>query len=156
MTDEEIRKSKERLYSLIESREDLAHARARLLENPIVQEYVAADSLFQETDADIIKLRQEIIEAEQENCQHPAWVLLYKDSDPYEGRVYYECRCVACGKQVYDIARGFPNDRVIFDAPSVYMNKEWDEFSENCSDEYFSVEEKGRAFTKKFNSNKKH
>lgn len=65
------------------------------------------------------------MDAEQENCSHPAWVLLNKESDPYEGRVY-------------DIARGFPNDRVIFDAPSIYMNAKWNEFFEKCFDEYFS------------------
>ena len=152
---EEIRKNKERLESLMESREELANALEILLENPIVQEYVAADSLLHETDADIKKLEQEIIDAEQENCLHPAWVLLYKDSDPYEGRTYYTCRCVACGKEMTDYARGFPAGRVIYEY-SYGIYKKWDEFSRACSDEYFSSEEKGKVFTKRFNSERKH
>lgn len=155
MTNEEIKKSKERLASLKEGIKELENIRQELLEEPEVQEYVAADSLLRETNDEIEKLNQEIIKGVQENCSHPAWVLFYKDSDPYEGRTYYTCRCVACGKEVTDYARRFPAGRVIYEY-SYGIYKKWDEFSRACSDEYFSSEEKGKVFTKRFNSERKH
>ena len=148
---DEIKKSKELLASLNESREDLKHIQDELLEDPKVQEYVAASNLLCEVDAKIKKLNQDIIEGVQENCQHPAWVLLNKDEDHYEGRVYFTCRCVACGKEQTDNARFFPADRIIFSGLSMGMNAKWNEFSEKYLDDGFSIEEKGKAFTKIYN-----
>lgn len=155
MTNEEIKKSKERLASLKEGIKELENIRQELLEEPEVQEYVAADSLLRETNDEIEKLNQEIIKGVQENCSHPAWVLFYKDSDPYEGRTYYTCRCVACGKEVTDYARRFPEGRVIYEYSHDIYGK-WNFFSKRRDYEDVSAEEKGKHFAKLLNSLRKH
>ena len=151
MTDEEMMK---RVASLKRKRAELKRLQEELLEDSKVQEYVEVSDSLRDTDSIIRILNQSILKSVQENCEHPAWVLLYKDSDP-EGRVYYKCRCVACGKEEKDYAGAFPKGRVIFEySHDIY--RKWDEFSEENLDASFSVEEKGKTFTKIYNSNRKH
>lgn len=156
MTDEEIRKSKEVLASLKEGREELEHIREELLEDPKVQDYVAASNLLRETNARIITLNQDIVYSEQENCQHPVWVLLNRDDDYWEGRVYFKCRCIVCGKEKTGRPFSFPKDRVIYDSSIMDLSEKWETFSKKFLDDNSSIEEKGKAFTKIFNSKRKH
>ena len=34
----------------------------------------------------------------QSECEHPIWYHLSTDSDCYEGRKYFTCQCLECGK----------------------------------------------------------
>lgn len=34
-----------------------------------------------------------------EECDHDVWYLLSYDSDDYEGRTYWNCKCLQCGKR---------------------------------------------------------
>lgn len=151
MTGEEIKKSKELLASLKEGIKELENIRQELLEEPEVQEYVAVSSLLRETKARIINLNQDIVYSEQENCQHPVWLLLHRDVDYWEGRVYFKCRCVACGKEKTGYGRDFPDGRIIYDTTINDLREKWEKFSKKFLDDSSSIEEKGKAFTKIFN-----
>ena len=151
MTDEEIRKNKELLASLKEGKKELEHIQEELLEDPRIQEYVAVSSLLRETNARIINLNQDIVYSEQENCEHPVWILLNEDYDSWEGRLYFTCRCVACGKEKTAYARKFPVDRIIYDTSINGLSEKWEKFSQDCLDDSSLTIEKGKTFVKIFN-----
>ena len=106
---------------------------------------------------------EEIITTIKENCPHPAWYFENGFTDRHEGRTYWTCKCVACGKRLEEVrSRDYPNDRVIWDecimgdpTESKLSYKEvadkWVEFMENFSSEDKSIEEKGKVFTKMMN-----
>lgn len=49
----------------------------------------------------------------QDECTHPIWLWLNEDTDEHEGRTYYDCECVACGKIEERRDRDFGN-KVVF------------------------------------------
>lgn len=154
MVNLDIQKDKERLDSLREGLKELEGAREKLLEDENVQEYVACESLLQETVNEIKSLSQKITEMVQKNCSHPVWYLLDKDTEPYEGRTYFKCRCVECGKVETGYARDF--DTVIRNDVSYgEAVQKWSEFSHSFPDNDFYLNEKGKTFTKLMRS-KKH
>ena len=104
-----------------------------------------------------------ILEEQQERYPHPAWYFENGFTDRHEGRTYWTCKCVACGKELEDVrSRNYPHDRVIwkesfFAKPtrSEMSYKEvadkWVKFMEDFPEEDKSIEEKGRTFTKMMN-----
>ena len=56
-----------------------------------------------------------ILVERQERCPHPAWYFWGYIEDTYEGKVYWTCQCVACGKKLEEVrSRNYPHDRVIW------------------------------------------
>ncbi len=41
-------------------------------------------------------LRERYTNLKQKNCSHPLWYFIKEETDTYEGRTYYTCRCLEC------------------------------------------------------------
>ena len=148
MTDGEMIK---RVSSLKRKRAELKHLQEELLEDPKVQEYLEVSKSLRDTDSIIRILNQNILKSVQENCEHPVWILLNEDYDSWEGRLYFTCRCVACGKEKTAYARKFPVDRIIYDTSINGLSEKWEKFSQDCLDDSSLTIEKGKTFVKIFN-----
>lgn len=166
MTDEELKLKKQEYAELVQSRIAIILKRDELLENEFVKEFVDTDNKLNATNKKWRSLYEEIITAEQERCPHPAWYFLGYTEDTYEGKVYWTCKCVACGKELEDVrSRDYPSDRVIykesfFAKPTISdmsykeVAEKWVKFLEDFPQEDKSIEEKGRTFTKMMNPNR--
>lgn len=160
MTDEELKLKKQEYAELFQSRIAISTKRDELLEKEIVKEFVDTDNKLNATNKKCRSLYEEIIAAEQERCPHPAWYFYRYNEDTYEGKVYWTCKCVACGKELEDVrSRDYPRDRVIykesfFAKPTISdmsykeVADKWVKFMEDFPSEDKSIEEKGRVFTK--------
>lgn len=167
MTDEELKQKEKEYTEVCKSKNALIDERKELLEDEKVKKYVAVDDKLTDVNKEWWKLFNEIIEARQENCLHPAWYFESGFTDSYEGRTYWTCKCVACGKRLIQTrSRDYPNDRVIWDecimgepTESKLSYEEvvdkWVKFMEVFPSEDKSIEEKGRMFTKMMNPSKK-
>ncbi len=45
----------------------------------------------------------------QKNCKHPLWYFIKEETDSYEGRTYYTCRCLECNLVEERRSRDFDN-----------------------------------------------
>ena len=163
MESKKYKELKDKLLKLNESRNELIEARQKLLENDIVKQYVALDDELSETNLEYRRLYRDLIREKQNTCSHPVWYFMDGFTDRYEGRAYWSCKCVACGKEIREMrSRNYPNDRVIWKdcyfadpTPSEYSYEDiaskWVEYLQKDQDEEQNLEEKGRAFTKKMN-----
>lgn len=163
MKGEELKLKKQEYTELVQSRIAIITKRDELLENEIVKEFVDTDNKLNATNKKWQSLYEEIIAAEQERCHHPAWYFENGFTDRLEGRTYWTCKCVACGKRLEEIkSRDYPNDRVIWDecimgdpTESKLSYKEvadkWVKFMEDIKEDDKSLEEKGKIFTKMMN-----
>lgn len=163
MTDEELKSYEDKLLELKVSFEDLNRQRKKLLEDDNVKKYIRIEKELDSSTKEALALQGIILVEQQERCPHPAWYFYNFSEDTYEGKVYWTCKCVACGKELEDVrSRNYPHDRVIwkesfFAKPtrSEMSYKEvadkWVKFMEDFPEEDKSIEEKGRTFTKMMN-----
>ena len=163
MTDEELKLKKQEYAELVQSRIAIITKRDELLENEFVKEFVDTDNKLNATNKKWRSLYEEIITAEQERCPHPAWYFYDFSEDTYEGKVYWTCQCIVCGKKLEDVrSRNYPGDRVIWkdcgfakptrsDMSYKEVADKWVKFMEDFPQEDKSIEEKGRTFTKMMN-----
>lgn len=163
MTDEELKSYEDKLLELKVSRGKLIRQRKKLLEDDNVKKYLGIEKELDSSTKEALALQGIILVEQQERCPHPAWYFYNFSEDTYEGKVYWTCKCVACGKELEDVrSRNYPHDRVIwkesfFAKPtrSEMSYKEvadkWVKFMEDFPEEDKSIEEKGRTFTKMMN-----
>ena len=163
MTDEELKSCEDKLLELEVSREKLIGQRKKLLEDDNVKKYLGIEKELDSSTKEAMTLQNIILEEKRERCPHPAWYFEYGFTDRYEGRTYWTCKCVACGKRLEEVrSRNYPNDRVIWDecimgdaTESKMSYKEvadkWIKFTEDFPEEDKSLEEKGKIFTKMIN-----
>ena len=52
--------------------------------------------------------------ARQELCTHPVWYFMGATKDDYEGRIYWNCMCMRCGKIEERRSKDFDKDSVIY------------------------------------------
>ena len=167
MTDEELKSYEDKLLELKVSRGKLIRQRKKLLEDDNVKKYLGIEKELDSSTKEALALQGIILVEQQERCPHPAWYFYNFSEDTYEGKVYWTCKCVACGKELEDVrSRNYPHDRVIwkesfFAKPtrSEMSYKEvadkWVKFMEDFPSEDKSIEEKGRVFTKMMIQKKK-
>ena len=163
MTDEELELKKQEFHNLCENGSSLREEQEALLENENVKRYADITQRLNGYSRKWHRLYTEIREAEQERCPHPAWYFLGYSEDTYEGRVYWTCECIVCGKRLEDVrSRDYPGDRVIWkdcgfakptrsDMSYREVADKWIKFMEDFPQEDKTIEEKGRTFTKMMN-----
>lgn len=163
MTDEELKSYEDKLLELKVSRGKLIRQRKKLLEDDNVKKYLGIEKELDSSTKEAIALQGIILEEQQERCPHPDWYFENGFTDRHEGRTYWTCKCVACGKRLEEVrSRDYPHDRVIWDecimgdpTESKLSYKEvtdkWVKFMEDFPLEDKSIEEKGRTFTKMMN-----
>ena len=163
MTDEELKSYEDKLLELKVSRGKLIRQRKKLLEDDNMKKYLGIEKELDSSTKEVMALQGIILEEQQERCPHPAWYFENCFTDRHEGRTYWTCKCVACGKRLEEVrSRNYPHDRVIwkesfFAKPtrSEMSYKEvadkWVKFMEDFPEEDKSIEEKGRTFTKMMN-----
>lgn len=166
MTNEELKSYEDKLLELKVSRGKLIRQRKKLLEDDNVKKYLGIEKELDSSTKEALALQGIILEEQQERCPHPAWYFYRYSEDTYEGKVYWTCKCVACGKELEDIrSRDYPRDRVIykesfFAKPTISdmsykeVAEKWVKFLEDFPQEDKSIEEKGRTFTKMVNPNR--
>ena len=166
MTDKELELKKQEFNKLCENESLLKEEQEELLENEAVKRYADITQTLNGYSKKWHRLYTEIREAEQEKCPHPAWYFGAYNEDTYEGRVYWTCKCVACGKIQEEVrSRDYPQGRVIykdcfFAKPTISdmsyseVADKWVKFMEDFPQEDKSIEEKGRTFTKMMNPNR--
>ena len=54
-------------------------------------------------------LREKYTNLKQKNCSHPLWHFIKEETDTYEGRTYYTCRCLECNLVEERRSRDFDN-----------------------------------------------
>lgn len=163
MTDEELKSYEDKLLELKVSRGKLIRQRRKLLEDDNVKKYLGIEKELDSSTKETMALQGIILEKQQERCPHPAWYFENGFTDRHEGRTYWTCKCVACGKRLEEVrSRDYPHDKVIWDGcimgdptESKLSYKEvadkWVKFMEDFPEEDKSIEEKGRTFTKMMN-----
>ena len=166
MTDEELKSCEDKLLELEVSREKLIGQRKKLLEDDNVKKYLGIEKELDSSTKEAMTLQGIILVGQQERCTHPAWYFKDGFTDRYEGRTYWTCKCIACGKRLEEVrSRDYPHDRVIWDEcvmgdpiqskmSYTEVADQWMQFIENFSEHDISTEEKGKIFTKKMNYKK--
>ena len=167
MTDEELKSYEDKLLELKVGREKLIRQRKKLLEDDNVKKYVGIEKKLDSSAKETMALQGIILVERQERCPHPAWYFWGYIEDTYEGKVYWTCQCVACGKKLEEVrSRNYPHDRVIWkesffakptrsDMSYKEVADKWVKFMEDFPSEDKSIEEKGKVFTKMMNPSKK-
>lgn len=166
MIDEELKSHEDKLLELKVSIRKLIRQRKKLLEDDNVKKYIGIEKELDSSTKEAMALQGIILEEQQQRCPHPAWYFEDSFTDIYEGRTYWTCKCVVCGKRLEEArSRDYPNDRVIWDecimgdpTESKLSYKEvadkWVKFMEDFPQEDKTIEEKGRTFTKMMNPSK--
>ena len=167
MTDEELKSYEDKLLELKVGRGKLIRQRKKLLEDDNVKKYLGIEKKLDSSAKEAMALQGIILVERQERCPHPAWYFWGYIEDTYEGKVYWTCQCVACGKKLEEVrSRNYPHDRVIWkesffakptrsDMSYKEVADKWVKFMEEFPSEDKSIEEKGRTFTKMVNPSKK-
>ena len=167
MTDEELKSYEDKLLELKVSRGKLIRQRKKLLEDDNVKKYLGIEIELDSSAKEAMTLQGIILVERQERCPHPAWYFWGYIEDTYEGKVYWTCQCVACGKKLEEVrSRNYPHDRVIWkesffakptrsDMSYKEVADKWVKFMEDFPSEDKSIEEKGKVFTKMMNPSKK-
>ena len=167
MTDEELKSYEDKLLELKVGRGKLIRQRKKLLEDDNVKKYLGIEKKLDSSAKEAMTLQGIILVERQERCPHPAWYFWGYIEDTYEGKVYWTCQCVACGKKFEEVrSRNYPHDRVIwkesfFAKPTISdmsykeVADKWVKFMEDFPSEDKSIEEKGKVFTKMMNPSKK-
>ena len=165
MTDEELKSYEDKLLELKVSRGKLIRQRKKLLEDDNMKKYLGIEKELDSSTKEVMALQGIILEEQQERCPHPAWYFENGFTDRHEGRTYWTCKCVACGKRLEEVrSRNYPGDRVIYkesffakptrsDMSYREVADKWVKFMEDFPQEDKSIEEKGRTFTKMMNPN---
>lgn len=163
MTDEELKSYEDKLLELKVSRGKLIRQRKKLLEDDNMKKYLGIEKELDSSTKEVMALQGIILEEQQERCPHPAWYFENGFTDRHEGRTYWTCKCVACGKRLEEVrSRNYPGDRVIykesfFAKPTISdmsykeVADKWVKFMEDFPEKDKSIEEKGRTFTKMMN-----
>ena len=166
MTDEELKSYEDKLLELKVGRGKLIRQRKKLLEDDNVKKYLGIEKKLDSSAKEAMTLQGIILVERQERCPHPAWYFWGYIEDTYEGKVYWTCQCVACGKKLEEVrSRNYPHDRVIWkesffakptrsDMSYREVADKWVKFMEDFPQEDKSIEEKGRTFTKMMNPNR--
>lgn len=166
MTDEELKSYEDKLLELKVSRGKLIRQRKKLLEDDNMKKYLGIEKELDSSTKEVMALQGIILEEQQERCPHPAWYFENGFTDRHEGRTYWTCKCVACGKRLEEVrSRNYPGDRVIWkdcgfakptrsDMSYREVADKWVKFMEDFPQEDKSIEEKGRTFTKMMNPNR--
>ncbi len=166
MTDEELKSYEDKLLEVKVSRGKLIRQRRKLLEDDNVKKYIGIEKELDSSTKEAMALQGIILEEQQQRCPHPAWYFEQYDEDTYEGKVYWTCKCVACGKELEDVrSRNYPHDRVIYkesffakptrsEMSYSEVADKWVKFMEDFPQEDKSIEEKGKIFTKMMNPRK--
>ena len=166
MTDEELKSYEDKLLELKVGRGKLIRQRKKLLEDDNVKKYLGIEKKLDSSAKEAMTLQGIILVERQERCPHPAWYFWGYIEDAYEGKIYWTCQCVACGKKLEEVrSRNYPHDRVIwkesfFAKPTISdmsykeVAEKWVKFLEDFPQEDKSIEEKGRTFTKMMNPNR--
>ncbi len=182
-TETELRE-KER-QELILAREELQKARGELTKvynelRKIKEELLEVKKANQtqgetkDIDEPFQKIRSKAMdktEESQEKCSHPVWYFLNGVTDWYEGKSYWTCQCVNCGKITKEErSKEYPNDRIIWDdralvapirskLPYEKVVENWvqfmDLYPQECKTNAHFLEEKGQVFAKRMNPHKK-
>ena len=84
----------------------------------IIKDY----NTYKSENENLLKYINESIEKIQANCNHDIWYHINTSKDDYEGRSYYNCRCLNCGLIFEDRTRTFKN--VIFTKEKFEVVKE--------------------------------
>jgi len=63
----------------------------------LVQRYEFLNDILDKYHKLMSSVEQHYQEALHEECEHDLWYLLYYESDDYEGRTYWTCKCLQCG-----------------------------------------------------------
>ena len=167
MTDEELKSYEDKLLELKVGRGKLIRQRKKLLEDDNVKKYLGIEKKLDSSAKEAMALQGIILVERQERCPHPAWYFWGYIEDTYEGKVYWTCQCVACGKKLEEVrSRNYPHDRVIWkesffakptrsDMSYKEVADKWVKFMEEFPSEDKSIEEKGKVFTKMMNPSKK-
>ena len=167
MRDEELKSYEDKLLELKVSRGKLIRQRKKLLEDDNVKKYLGIEKKLDSSAKEAMTLQGIILVERQERCPHPAWYFWGYIEDTYEGKVYWTCQCVACGKKLEEVrSRNYPHDRVIWkesffakptrsDMSYKEVADKWVKFMEDFPSEDKSIEEKGKVFTKMMNPSKK-
>lgn len=106
----------EELIKIEKQLEDLANERAIIIDKmeklkkyKCVQQYIILSSQNSVLYGKLTNLKESYINLKQRLCTHPIWFFVSETTDDYEGRTYYTCRCLECGKVEERRNRDFEN-----------------------------------------------
>ena len=88
-----------------------------LLQDEKVQRYVQLNDLLQEYGSIVEILERKHIANIQNDCKHNLWYLLTSETDSYEGRTYWTCRCLDCDMVRESRSHNFRN---VISGPSLF------------------------------------
>lgn len=79
------------------------------------------------------KLKSKYIQLKQETCSHDIFYFLSSETDSYEGRTYWTCKCLDCGYEITSRSNYITKPVIIEDAMLGFENK--------CLTSYYEVKE---------------
>lgn len=86
------------------------------------------------------EVNEEYFKLYQSNCTHPLWYFISDETDDYEGRQQWACKCVRCGMVKEGHSREFPN--LIIGSMSMGFGKQCPTSYRDIRAEYLNLEEK--------------
>ncbi len=86
------------LQQNIENIQQYEQEKESLLTDAKVQRYEVLATLLEKYHSFLDRVEASYKEAFYEECNHDVWYLLYSETDEYEGRTYWNCKCLQCGK----------------------------------------------------------
>ena len=114
MTDEELQKIEEELKEKRKRINELMEIRSELLEIPEVKKFSETDEEYRKLEKETDIVSKKAYHARQELCTHPVWYFMGATKDDYEGRIYWNCMCMRCGKIEERRSKDFDIDSVIY------------------------------------------
>ena len=158
MTNEELQVIEEELKEKSKKINELKAMRLELLEIPEVKKFYEVDEEYRNLEKETDIVSKKVYHARQELCTHPVWYFKGAFKDDYEGRIYWNCMCMKCGKVEERRSRDFDKDSVIYkdmcfgkpkniDIDFYHTGNLYGKFM-NLGNNKFNEEEKSKRFVK--------
>lgn len=87
-----------------------------LIQIPEVAEYERLVTENENIRFEVNNLSEKYIKIVQENCKHPLWYFISDETDSYEMRITWKCKCLDCGLVEIDRAHEFNSKILMTDA----------------------------------------
>lgn len=116
-----------------------------LEDKPVIKKYKKLETDLSMLSKRYARLRDEYSLLYQSTCKHPLWYFLEDDSDRFEGRQKWVCKCIKCGKIETEHSREF-KDKLIIESGNMG-------FGERCLTDYGIVRNEYQTLV---DSNKKN
>ena len=158
MTNEELQEIEEELKEKRKRINELMEIRSELLEIPEVKKFSETDEEYRKLEKETDIVSKKVYHARQELCTHPVWYFMGAFKDDYEGRIYWNCMCMKCGKVEERRSKDFDIDSVIYkdmcfgkpnniDIDFYHTGNLYGKFM-NLGNNQFNEEEKSKRFVK--------